>query len=214
MENPYLDLKAIAAGEDPALVECVGGRVLLELNEYALTEGANIQAMKLRLSKPMKAAKENMKDAKKAARKKDYAEAKRLYKAAISDLKELQKEAKDIDDDHLVMIIIETFIKVFIPAMAGTTISLMVGGTPGLIVDFIAYITAYICGISKTFNFAAAVEKGLTPANKAGRNNSHDPSQWWKQGQTRADMMTRLDRLITACEKSIDEIDKEEKKSK
>ena len=54
--------------------------------------------------------------------------------------------------------------------------------------------------MSKVLDFSAAVDKKLTSANKAGVDGKQDPSHWWKVGETRGAVMTKLDRMITACE--------------
>lgn len=211
MEELY-NVKAVAHDFDLALVECVGGRACLDIEHYCLTEGANIQALKLTLSDPMKDAKNNMKAAKKAAKEHDYARAKQLYKASIQDLEVLKKRAQDIDDDHIVMIAIDAFIKTFIFTFAGTMAGLAIGGTLGMVADLAGFIGGYICGISKTLDYSVAVDKKLTPANKQGRHGTHDPSVWWKAGQTRGAVMTKLDRLITACKKGYDYAEEQSKR--
>ena len=211
MEELY-NVKAVAHDFDLALVECVGGRACLDIEQYCLTEGANIQALKLTLSDPMKDAKNNMKAAKKAAKEHDYARAKQLYKASIQDLEVLKKRAQDIDDDHIVMVAIDAFIKTFIFTFAGTMAGLAIGGTLGMVADLAGFIGGYICGISKTLDYSVAVDKKLTPANKQGRHGTHDPSVWWKAGQTRGAVMTKLDRLITACKKGYDYAEEQSKR--
>ena len=191
------DLQAIANGEDPVLVECVGGSILLD-------EGANVQALKLRMSKPMKEARLDMKAAKKPMKELDYTKAEKDFNSAIKNLKELQKAAEDIDDDHIVMTAVDTFVKGFIPLFVSTTFY----NYTGLIGQSIATIASVILGLSKTFDYSAALSKGFVEPNKAGRNGSADPSVWWKTGQTRGAVMTRLDRMITECEKALDAIKK------
>lgn len=208
--SAYLDCKAIAHGFDASLVECVGGKVLLDLE--AMDEGANLQALKLTLSDPMKDAKNNMKAAKKAAKNGNYAVAKQLYKAAIKDLEVLKKRAQDIDDDHLVMVALDAFIKTFIPMFIGVLVSLQLPGFIGVLGQLGSYIGAYICGTSKSLDYAAAIEKKSTDQNKQGKGGSYDPSVWWKVGETRGAVMTKLDRLITACEKGIEFADRNSKK--
>ena len=103
MSDSLVDLRAIARGADPILVECVGAVSLTQL----MDEGANIQALKLKMSEPMKAAKHNMKRAKTLARDGKNVEAKQAYDTAIKNLKELQKAAEEIDDDHIVMVAVD-----------------------------------------------------------------------------------------------------------
>ena len=197
MSDSLVDLRAIARGADPVLVECVGAVSLTQL----MDEGANIQALKLKMSKPMKAAKHNMKRAKTLAREGKNAEAKQAYDTAIKNLKELQKAAEEIDDDHIVMVAVDAFIKSFVPIFAGSFVAML---APGSIVGSLGYISGmvggYICGMSKVLDFSAAIDKKLTTANKAGADGKQDPSHWWKVGETRGAVMTKLDRMITACE--------------
>lgn len=197
MVETLAELRAISRGADPILVECVGVSAIQSL----MDEGANIQALKLKMSAPMKDAKYNMKRAKKLAREGKNAEASQAYDAAIKNLKELQKAAEEIDDDHIVMVAVDAFIKSFVPIFAGSLVAML---APGSIVGSLGYISGtvggYICGMSKVLDFSAAVDKKLTSANKAGVDGKQDPSHWWKVGETRGAVMTKLDRMITACE--------------
>lgn len=203
----YTDWKAFVHGFDQELVECVGGQALLDVERYCMNEGANIQAVKLKLSQPMKDAKKNMKDAKKAAKANDKEKAKKCYKDAIKNLEELKKTAENIDDDHIVMVMLDAFIKTFIPMFGGTLASFAIFGPTGVakgVADIVIMVGSFINGMSKTFDASAAFAKGYTSANKQGKGGSVDPSIWWKIGETRAAVMTKLDRMITACEKGLD----------
>ena len=185
------DLRAISEGYSPDIVAAYGG-------ELCLTEGANIQAFQIKHSENAKMAKEHMRLAKDAKSKGDTAQAKKEYDAAIKCLKELQKECEKIDDDHMVMIFIETFIKTFVPMFVGTVFMSATGG----ISYFVGLVGGYICGMSKSLDYSAAIEKKLTTANKAGVGGKADSSQWWKAGATRGETMIKFDRMITACEKA------------
>lgn len=185
------NLRAISEGYAPDMVDLFGG-------EMMLAEGANIQAHNIKTSPLAKSAKAHMKAAK-ASRHTDKAKAKKEYEAAIHDLKELKKACEEIEDDHAVTVFVETFVKAFVPAFVGCMLAGSTGGVSVIIGD----VLAYIIGLAKTIDYSAAVEKGMAP-NKAGAGGKYDPSQWWKQGQTRGAAMTYFDRMITACEKGKD----------
>lgn len=192
-----VDLRAICAGYDKSLVEAVGG-------EFLLSEGANIQAIKIQLSDLAKDAKDDMNEAKKLA-KTDRAAAVKKYDSAISKLKKLKKECENIEDDHLVMVFIDTYIRTFIPVFCGTVAAFLVpGAATGIYLTGI--VTGFCCGIQKSLDFSTALEKKIVKGNKAGPNGEYDPKNYWKVGETRGATMLQFDRLITACEKAKSEI--------
>ena len=198
MEN-LCDLRAIANGADACMVECVGANAVLQL----MDEGANIQAIKLQCGDLMKSAKKNMKDAAAAKKRGDTKAAKKSYDDAIADLKQLQKDADKIDDDHIIMVMFDSFIKTFIPVLASFYLSVITGSS---LIYIIGMLGAYICGTSKSLDFSAAVQKKLTQANHQGIGNKTDQATWWKVGETRGAVMLKFDRMITACEKAKAEL--------
>lgn len=188
-----VDLRAIAVGYDTSLVEAVGGAVLLE--------GANMQAINIKTSNLAKEAKADMAEAKKLA-KTDRNAAIKKFDSAISKLEKLKKECESIEDDHLAMIFVDSFIKAFVPIFAGTLLYFFMPGPVGAVGYMTGLIGGYVCGLQKTLDFSAAVEKKMTDANKAGADGKYDASTWWKAGETRGATMIYFDRLITACKQA------------
>lgn len=189
------DLRLIAQGYDVTLVEAYG-------SELIMNEGANMQAFSVKHSALAKSAKDHMKAAKAAKKSNNMDKAKKEYNAAIKDLKDLQKECEKIEDDHLVVIFVETFIKAFVPTFLGAVMATATGGISTLV----GATFGYILGLSKTLNYSAAIQKNLTQPNKAGAGGKYDSAQWWKTGATRGDAMTYFDRMITACEKAKEQL--------
>ena len=189
-----VDLRAIVAGYDTSLVEAVGGQVLLD-------EGANMQAISIKTSDLAKEAKADMSEAKKLA-KTDRKAAIKKFDSAISKLEKLKKECESIEDDHIAMVFVETFIKSFVPMFAGCLAYFFMPGPVGTVGYLPGLIGGYICGMQKTLDFSAAIEKKMTDPNKAGLDGKYDASTWWKAGATRGATMVYFDRLITACKQA------------
>lgn len=196
-----LDFRVISNGYDPSLVEAVGGEAIYQ----CINEGANLQAINIKTSALAKDAKQAMKDAKKLANT-DPKSAARKYDSAISKLKELKTECEKIEDDHLAMVFVDSFIKTLIPLIAGYIVSRL--SFAGTLVYITSVLGGYVCGMSKTLDYLAAIEKGMTQINKAGPGDKMDASIWWKSGQTRGATMVKFDRMITACEKAKEQLGK------
>ena len=186
------DLYAISEGYNPDLVFAIGG-------DTCMNEGANLQAISIKTSSLAKEAKDDMRAAKNLA-KSDRKAAIKKYDSAIEKLKQLKKECENIDDDHIAMVFVETFIKTFIPIMAGSIISVFIPGSVGLLAYITGITVGYIAGNQKILDFSSAVEVKMVSRNKAGINGDYDPITWWKTGVTRGETMVKFDRLITSCE--------------
>lgn len=194
------DLRAIMEGYDPEEVSVFGGDSFLD-------EGAIIQAHKVMHSELIKSAKQHMKEGKTAAKKDDKKRAISEYQEAINDLKKLRKEADNIDDDHIVVAMIETMIRTAIPFIVPFgMIALHMNPIASDIASIGAAILGYINGTKKTFNWSAAYNAGDVKYNKAGVNGKEDLHQSTKMSLSRGDAIARLERLISICEKAIDEM--------
>src|SRR5699024_10614227 len=106
-----IDMRAILEGCDVDAVDCFGGA-------YCLQEGANIQSFKIQNSENAKKAKSCIKEAKAAAKSGDKNKAVSKYEEAIKYLKLLKKDCEAIDDDHIVMVFLDSFIRAMIPELA------------------------------------------------------------------------------------------------
>lgn len=197
--SPLKELRAVSIGADVDLVEAISSDYALE----ALTEGANIQALKLNMSDTMKSAKANMKQAHSYVKNGNNAEAKKSFNKAISDLEKLKKEADEIDDDHIIIVALDAFVKSFIPAFASVLVAHLTGVTA---LAAIGIVGSYICGLSKSMDFSNAVTEKLTTVNHQGRGGKFDTAVWWKVGETRGAVMTKLELMITACKKEKDKL--------
>ena len=197
------NLRAISEGYDASLVEAIGADAIYE----CINEGANIQAIGIKASTLAKDAKQDMKDAKKLTKSDPKAAAKK-YDSAISKLEQLKKECEKIEDDHIAMVFVDSFIKAFIPIAAGTAVSMFIPGSVGLLGYVVGVFGGYICGMQKSLDFSAAVEKKMTAPNKAGVDGKYDASTWWEAGQTRGATMIKFDRMITACKKAKEQLGK------
>lgn len=186
-----IDMRAILEGCDVDAVNCFGGA-------YCLQEGANIQSFKIQNS-------ENAKKAKAAAKSGDKNKAVSKYEEAIKYLKLLKKDCEAIDDDHIVMVFLDSFIRAMIPELAAIAV-IMIAPVTAPVAYVAGMFGSFICGMSKTLDWGAALDKGYVEANKQGRDGKADSAVWWKSSLTRGATMTKFDRMITACEQSIRQI--------
>lgn len=186
-----IDMRAILEGCDVDAVNCFGGA-------YCLQEGANIQSFKIQNS-------ENAKKAKAAAKSGDKNKAVSKYEEAIKYLKLLKKDCEAIDDDHIVMVFLDSFIRAMIPELAAIAV-IMIAPVTAPVAYVAGMFGSFICGMSKTLDWGAALDKGYVEANKQGSDGKADSAVWWKSSLTRGATMTKFDRMITACEQSIRQI--------
>lgn len=193
-----IDMRAILEGCDVDSVDCFGGA-------YCLQEGANIQSFKIQNSENAKKAKSCIKEAKAAAKSGDKNKAVSKYEEAIKYLKLLKKDCEAIDDDHIVMVFLDSFIRAMIPELAAIAV-IMIAPVTAPVAYVAGIFGSFICGMSKTLDWGAALEKGDVEANKQGRDGKADSAVWWKSSLTRGATMTKFDRMITACEQSIRQI--------
>lgn len=157
----FKDLRAIVEGYSTDDIETCS-------SEFLLSEGAISQSIKLQLSDTMKSAKYNMRVAKDAKRSGATNTTIRKYDEAIKDLKKLQKQASDIEDDHIVVVMLETFLKSFTAVLAGVLTTSCIG----VVGDIILFIYTVMYGGSKIMDLSIATRRGLTTANKAGKKGS------------------------------------------
>lgn len=207
------DLRAISEGYDIDDVEIYGG-------EELLTEAFEGHKAKkaLKSSKAMKAAKNEIKLARKMAKTDPQAGLKH-FDNAIKALKDLRKEAEQIPDDHIAEALTLAFVRFFV---TNTLIGLIgVGAIVGYsvksaqtisgMIQFISNldkikkaanvfgtvngIISSIIGFAKIDNYTTAVKLGTSTAKQPETSNEK-----WKMGVSRADMIARIDRLIKISE--------------
>lgn len=198
-----IDFRAISEGYSVPLVEAVGGDIIYQ----CIQEGANLQAIGIKTSALAKNAKDDMKNAKKLAKSDPKAAAKK-YDDAINKLEQLKKECENIEDDHIAMVFIDSFVKSFIPIVAGCVGAMWLPSGVWTVAYLTGIFGGYICGMQKSLDFSAAVEKKMTSANKAGISGKPDSAVWWEVGQTRGATMVKFDRLITSCKKAKEKLGK------
>lgn len=231
MDELY-NVRAAAHGFDLELIECVGGRTLLEIENSELCSdvmdesAAKIQAKAVKISEPMKSAKQNMKDAKQAAKAKDFDKAKSHYKVAISDLKKVKAEAEKIEDDHALSVFLSSFLRYMVSsigltliAMVGVFGAVFTGGTSAVATAvsagaLVTRLGSFVFGVGKPVKFAVDVVRGKGKFNKQGNNGESNPKKWYKVGMTRNEVMSSLDRLIKTAEDGIDAVEKAKQNAK
>ena len=215
------ELRAISQ-KDVAIdeVELFGG-------EFCMSEAFEgiSKSMKMRFGAPMREAKKEIKAARKLS-KTDKKEALKHYDGAIKSLKDLRKEAEQIEDDHILELITESFVKMFltdlifgivvaVPAVkvAKNSISAAAktGGIlkaiqtsikvekafNGIIAVNVALMT--IAGSSKAVSYATSVSSG-----KASEKQPENKSNPWRVGVSRTEMLKRIDKLISATQEGRD----------
>lgn len=224
----YVDMKAIIHGYDPVLMESVGYMAF-----YNLDESARKDAKKLLKSQQVKDAKEYMNSGKRRLKEGNYDEAIRNFDSAITTLKNLKRQAENLDDDNLVTTFLIGAMKGMILALIETVIALSTIPAPVTVaIGGAIYSTGKMMREARNTAITAGMVGGLIygiiggtiqtgalfsqkkKVSEMNKDELKSDKAWYKIGLSRAATMSSFDNMISICEECRDQAKKLKSSSK